>query len=231
MSTNHIGEIVGVFTITELMPYKCKDGHSLYKGVCNECGFERIAKYSDLKSTTKCTHIRIDGEIAFCKTNWSNNRIKEIFNGMKKRCYNKDDESYRWYGAKGIKVFDGWLDNPKSFEEWSLQNGYSDDLTIDRKNSSLDYSPSNCRWVTKEFNSKYKSTTSLINVNGETHSGKDWARILGIGYNRINTYIRKYGLENTIEFIKRYLEYPNLKPNKRQSYYDLYMNNTNSTTV
>ena len=32
MNKNHVGETVGVFTITELMPYKDDDGHSLYKG-------------------------------------------------------------------------------------------------------------------------------------------------------------------------------------------------------
>lgn len=228
MNKNHVGEIVGVFTITELMPYKDEDGHSLYKGICNECGFERIARYYDLKVSTKCTHIRVDGEIAFCLTSWDNERIKEIFNGMKQRCYNNKNKNYMQYGAKGIEICDEWLDNPKSFEDWSLQNGYNDDLTIDRKDSKLGYCPSNCRWITKESNSKYKSTTSLINVNGEVHSGKDWSKILGFGHNTINNYIRKYGLENTIIFIEKYLEHPNLKSKTTRSYYDLYMNNKNT---
>ena len=226
MNKNHVGEAVGIFTIVELMPYKDTDNHALYKGICKDCGFERVARYYDLKASTKCTHIRIDGKVAFCLTDWDNEHIKEIFNGMKKRCYNKEEKSYRWYGAKGIKICDEWLDNPKSFEIWSLQNGYKDGLTIDRKNSKLDYYPNNCRWVTKESNSKYKSTTSLININGEEHTGRDWAKILGLGANRINTYIRKYGLNNTIEFIKRYMANPNLKSsNKKQNYYNLYMNN------
>ena len=225
MNKSHVGETVGIFTITELMPYKDIDGHALYKGICNDCGFERVARYYDLKASTKCIHIRIDGKVSFNLTNWENERIRIIFNGMKQRCYNKDDESYRWYGAKGIKIYDEWLDNPKSFEDWSLQNGYNDNLTIDRKDSKLDYCPDNCRWVTKESNSKYKSTTYLINVNGEIHSGKDWAKILGSGHNLINIYIRKYGLENTVEFIKRYIENPNLRPsNKNKSIYSLYMN-------
>lgn len=225
MRKSHIGETVGVFTIVEQMPYKCSDGHALYRGICNECGFERVAKYSDLKVTTRCTHIRVDGEVAFSKTDWSNERIKGIFDGMKQRCYNNKNKSYMQYGAKGIKIYDEWLNNPKSFEKWSLQNGYDDNLTIDRKNSNLDYCQDNCRWVTKESNSKYKSTTSLIDVNGEIHSGKDWAKMLGFGHNLINTYVRKYGLNNTIEFIKRYIANPNLRSsNKSKSIYNLYMN-------
>jgi len=224
MSKNHIGETAGIFTITELMPYKDEDGHALYKGICNDCGFKRIARYYDLKVSTKCVHVRIDGKVISNLTNWDNERIKVIFNGMKQRCYNEKDKNYRWYGAKGIKVCDEWMDNPKMFEEWALQNGYDDSLTIDRENPKLNYCPENCRWVTKEFNSKYTSATSLINVNGEVHSGRDWSKILGLGKNIINKYIRKYGLENTIVFIEKYLKYPNLKPKANQSYYELYMN-------
>lgn len=232
MSKNHIGETVGIFTITELMPNVDNDGHALYKGVCNECGFKRIARLHDLKVSKKCTHIRIDGKVAFCQTNWSNKRIKDIFHGMKQRCYDKNEKSYRWYGAKGIKICDEWIDNPKMFEEWSIQNGYNDDLTIDRIDEDKDYSPDNCRWITGLENTKYKSTTSLINVNGEKHSGKDWARILGLGINIINNYIRKYGVDNTAEFIKRYMANPNLKPhNRNHSIYDLYMNNENKLAV
>lgn len=224
MNKNHVGETVGIFTITELMPYKCKDNHSLYKGICNNCGFERIAKYSDLKETTKCTHIRINGEITFCRTNWNNKRIKKTFDGMKQRCYNENEKSYRWYGAKGIKICNEWMNNPLLFEEWAIQNGYEDNLTIDRIDENKDYSPDNCRWITGAQNTKYKSTTYLINVNGEIHTGKDWARELGLGVNLINTYIRKYGLNNTIEFIKRYIKNPNLKPSNNQSIYSIYMN-------
>ena len=50
---------------------------------------------------------------------------------MKQRCYNPNEKSYKWYGAKGIKICDEWINSPKSFEEWSLQNGYNDNLTID----------------------------------------------------------------------------------------------------
>lgn len=229
MNKNHIGETIGVFTIVEQMPYKDTDGHVLYKGVCNECGYERIARYYNLKETKECTHIRLDGEVAFCKTNWNNKRIKKIFNGMKQRCYNNKNKSYRWYGAKGIKICNEWMNNPKLFEEWAIQNGYNDSLTIDRIDENKDYSPDNCRWITGLNNTKYKSTTSLINVNGEKHTGREWSEALGLGINVINTYIRKYGLDNTTEFIKRYIENPSLRPsNRNQSIYSSYMNLNNS---
>lgn len=159
-------------------------------------------------------------------TKWSNSRIGRIFRDMKQRCYNKNGKDYRWYGAKEIKVCDEWLNNPKSFEEWALNNGYADELTIDRIDENKDYSPDNCRWITNIQNSKYKSTTFIINVDGEIHTGKDWSKILGFGVNTINKYIKKYGLDNTIEFIKRYLKNPELRLSisGNKNIYNLYMN-------
>ena len=224
--SKHIGEIIGVFKIAERMDYKDDDGHALYKGICIYCGFKRIARLYDLKYTKECTHIRIDGEIAFNSINWDDQRLRGIFSGMKQRCYNPNEKSYRWYGAKGIKICDEWMDNPKLFEDWSFANGYSDGLTIDRIDENKDYCPENCRWITQIDNSKYKSTTHNLCVNNEAHSGKDWARILGIGSNTVNRYIRKYGLDNTIMFIEKVLEDPELKYKlkPKQSYYSLYMN-------
>ena len=205
------------------MNYKDNDGHALYRGVCMTCGFERIARLSDLKYPKVCTHIRIDGESACNKTNWSDQRLRSIFDGMKKRCYDKYNKDYRWYGAKGIKVCDEWMDDPKLFEDWSLANGYTSRLTIDRIDANKNYSPDNCRWVTKTNNSKYKSTSYMIDVNGIIHTGKDWARVLGIGLNTINKYIRQYGMENTVKFIEWYLDNTELKPKPPKGYYDLYI--------
>lgn len=72
-------------------------------------------------------------------------------------------------------------------------------------------------------NSKFKSTTSCIDVDGIVRSGKDWAKALNFGENLINTYIRKYGEENTKEFIRRRMSNPDVKLERLESYYDYYM--------
>lgn len=226
---NHVGETYGIYTLIESLNEKDKYGHYLYKGKCKICGYETVRPFSHFSApsaiTNNCKHLDRNGNYYnFNKYNWSNERIGSIFNGIKDRCYNKNNKSYKWYGEKGVKVCKEWIDNPKLFENWALSNGYKDDLTIDRIDENKDYCPENCRWVTNINNAKCKSTASLIKVNEEVHSGRDWARILGVGPNLINTYIRKYGLENTIEFIKRFQANPDLKAKGNQSYYDLYMN-------
>lgn len=65
-------------------------------------------------------------------------RIRNICNKMKGRCYNETWPAYKNYGAKGIKICDEWLilDN---FYNWSINNGYDDNLTIDRIDSNGNY--------------------------------------------------------------------------------------------
>ena len=223
MDKDHVGEIVGIYQITKLMPYKHSDGHTIYEGICTICGFVKTGKFNDFKNTKICKHIGADGQYVK-NTKWTNSRIGKIFKDIKQRCYNDSNKDYCWYGAKGIKICDEWLKDPKSFENWAIKNGYADDLTIDRIDENKNYCPDNCRWILNSVNAKYKSTTSYICVNGVIHSGNDWSKILGFCSNLINKYVKKYGLENTIVFIERYLDNPNLKPSHKQSYYDLYMN-------
>lgn len=208
--------------------YECdfrhNDGHKLYRVKCADCGFETDMKKSDISKAKTCKHVARGGGYINYGTVWTNKRLKGIFSGMKARCYNEDNVNYGLYGAKGVKICDEWMRTPELFESWSLTNGYNDDLTIDRVNENGDYSPDNCRWATLGNNAKYKSTTSLIDVDGEIHTGRDWAKILGLSMNIINTYIRKCGLNNTVEFIRKRLKNPGLKPKRNQSYYDLYMN-------
>lgn len=75
-------------------------------------------------------------------------RLYRIWRGMLTRCYNKKRKNYYRYGGAGISVCDAWHEFA-SFKEWALANGYTDEMTIDRKFSTKDYSPDNCRWTTQ----------------------------------------------------------------------------------
>ena len=75
-------------------------------------------------------------------------RPHRIWGAMKKRCKNKKNISYQWYGGKGIKVCERW----QSFENFweDMKEGYSDELSIDRIDGTKDYMPGNCRWATAQ---------------------------------------------------------------------------------
>lgn len=221
---DRIGEVYGSLKIIGIEREGIQN-NKIYICKCIECG--RVSKYTfgHLKKNHGCNHIGMGNVYINRKIIWKNKRIKSIYRGMKDRCYNKNDDNYNVYGSKGVIICEEWLVNPLNFEHWALNNGYEDGLTIDRINPNGNYCPENCRWITPKDNAKYKSTTYLIDVDGEIHTGRDWAAILNLGINIINTYIREYGMNNTIEFIKRFKNNPDLRKMKkpRQSYYSLYM--------
>lgn len=80
------------------------------------------------------------------KHNMSNSRLYRIWKNMKQRVYNPKNTYYHNYGGKGIVICDEWH-KFEPFMEWSLDNGYNDELTIDRTNNDIGYNPSNCKWV------------------------------------------------------------------------------------
>ena len=221
-------EEYGIFEVIEKLDERAPDGHKLWRIRCKECGREFIRGSNLVKAPSKitynCSHKRITGQDVKYDNHWKNLRIMQIYYKIITRCYNKNNKDYCSYGAKGISVYQDWLDNPTHFEDWALANGYEDNLTIDRRDETKDYCPSNCRWITKEENSRWKSTTNRINVDGEIKTGRQWATELGFVPNLINRYIRNYGMDNVIEFIRRYKAnpYKGQLPNK-VSYYTLYM--------
>ena len=98
---------------------------------------------------------------------------------MQMRCRNRGKASYCL--KKGIKVapeFRRWAD----FRDWALSHGYEDedDLEIDRIDNDGDYSPSNCRFVTRKENSRNKSTNRRIKIGRTTKCLTEWCEIFGI---------------------------------------------------
>ena len=100
--------------------------------------------------------------------------------GMKRRCYDKNDSHYQYYGGRGITICKEWLYSFKAFYEWSLENGWEEGLEIDRINNDGNYEPSNCRYVTRKTNCNNRSTTRKITLNEKTHSIMEWCETFNI---------------------------------------------------
>ena len=96
-------------------------------------------------------------------------RLMSIYNSMKQRCYNIKHKRYYCYGAIGVTVCEEWKTSFKSFAEWALNNGYKDDLTLDKDElcnklniSPKIYSPQTCQWIPKHINSSTNKRNSSI---------------------------------------------------------------------
>lgn len=106
----------------------------------------------------------------------SNTVIYGRWEGIIQRCNNSNNPTYRFYGAKGIKVCDDWR-HFMGFYQWAIENGFHKELEIDRINSNGNYCPENCRFVTKAINLKNQSHPSK-------RIGPDW----GLTVTKSNTY-------------------------------------------
>lgn len=205
MEDNWIGKQIGPYEILKQTEKRDTTGHLKYLVKCKYCGFEKyVSPRLLVGKKDHCPHITKYGTTSFsCAPNSSEEkRLHGIFNGMLVRCFDPSNKSYRFYGGKGITICPEWRENPDAFVEWAKNNGYQNNLTIDRIDPSLGYCPSNCRWVSSSQNSSRTDVVKPITVNGITNSGCKWSRILHMGRNYINGYRKKYGLEATIEFIK-----------------------------
>lgn len=149
-----------------------------------ECGKKAIIEKNRLKTgrTKSCGCLRkeiiskIKGTHHLTKT-----RIFRIWDCMKTRCLNKNYTYFKHYGGRGITICDEWKNDFMSFYNWAINNGYKENLTIDRINNDGNYEPSNCRWVTMKEQNRNQSKNKFITYRGKTLCLTDWAKLIGIG--------------------------------------------------
>lgn len=131
-------------------------------------------------------------------------RIHKIFRKMTERCYSKNYPEKHLYSERGITICDEWKDNFNAFYEWSMQNGYQDNLSIDRIDNNLGYSPQNCRWADKYQQANNKRNNVVIEHNGMTKTLAEWAKYLGLTYATLQNRRRKgKSIEEILNPIKK----------------------------
>lgn len=103
-------------------------------------------------------------------------RLRSVWDQMRQRCLNPNNKAYCDYGARGIKICAEWLDY-EPFKTWAYNNGYipRQKLTIDREDNNGDYSPENCRWVTRTVQSRNRRYNKHLTAYGETKIEEDWS--------------------------------------------------------
>ena len=126
----------------------------------------------------------------------SDNRLHTIWADMRLRCNNPKARGYDNYGGRGINICEEWdrADGFPLFYEWSMANGYDENLTLDRIDNNKGYSPGNCRWADRKTQANNSRKNHLIDYCGQRKSiaqfseehGQDpklvWGRIFSLGW-------------------------------------------------
>lgn len=188
------GQTFGKLTAIRYKGYDVsKSGKRLSLWECKcECGATVIVRASSLRSgnTKSCGCLRKElgrsnPVMVRAKHNATQSRLFRIWRGIKSRCFNPNTIEYERYGGRGITMSREWVDDFPAFQEWALNNGYSDTLTIDRIDNDGDYEPSNCRWSTNKEQQNNTRFNRLITYNGNTHTLKQWSELLNIPYDTL----------------------------------------------
>lgn len=118
-----------------------------------DCGSEKIMSSTMLRhrNVKSCGCLRSElVKDKMTKHGLRYTRIYRIWLGMKNRTSNPNYKQWKDYGGRGIGMDEMWKRDFKSFYDWSMKNGYRDDLTIDRVNVNDGYYPFNCAWTTMQ---------------------------------------------------------------------------------
>lgn len=207
----HIGDKFGRLTVIDKTDdYIKPTGEHRHCWVCKcNCGNIITIRGDDLIShhTISCGCLRKEkSTIRLTTHGLSKTKLYKIYTDIKYRCYNSNSTGYEDYGGRGIKVCNEWLNKDNgfiNFYNWAINNGYRDDLTIDRINVNGNYEPSNCRWIPKEYQAENKRNSRYVYFNGEKFTIPQFANILGITFELLIYRLKKnnYNLSSLFTYI------------------------------
>ena len=185
MKNNLIGEKFGRLTVIGDGTHQNWE----HKWECRcECGNITYVTTKGLKSgkTRSCGCLKKECRPTFIHGK-SKERIHKEWRGILHRCKNPSASHYENYGGRGIDVCKEWKGKNGflNFYNWAMENGYSDNLTLDRKDNDKGYSPDNCRWVTHIENCHNRG----IRKDNKTGCSGVLKRVLADGTIKYRVYI------------------------------------------
>lgn len=126
-------------------------------------------------------------------------RLYQVWAGIKARCNNKNHTRYKNYGGRGISMCDEWANSYATFKEWAVENGYDPTAqygkcTIDRIDNNGNYEPTNCRWTGMDIQNKNKrprQNITRITYGGLSLSIIEWSKKTGVSSGAIRERLRR----------------------------------------
>ena len=152
-----------------------RDKKNIYWLFKCRCGTDKIYRTGDVNkktgATKSCGCLRIESRTTHGQ---KHTRFYNIWCGMLTRIRNSKATEYRYYGGRGLTVVKRWTvfnnfykDMKAEYDKHVLKHGV-EDTTLERKDVTRGYKPSNCKWATQAEQRKNKTNT--ITFKGETVS-------------------------------------------------------------
>lgn len=181
---DYTGQRYGRLVVLGMYLYK-KNRNNSWKWVLQcDCGTILIKGIKYFRNTQSCGCLAKDMAKTIGKCNITHNgartRLYHIWSGMKARCLCKTNKAYASYGGRGISICKEWSDSFETFRTWALDNGYEDNLIIDRKNNDGNYEPDNCRWVSYKVSANNRRKPVSILTGCREIRPKDLAEMRGM---------------------------------------------------
>jgi len=112
---------------------------------------------------------------------------RRVWSNMLWRCRSRS-RSRKWYFDKGIHVCLRWL----KYDNFVRDMGERPPgLTLERKDNAKGYSPSNCRWATRQEQGRNKTDNRFLPVAGRRVTVAEAAEILGVKANTLICRLRR----------------------------------------
>lgn len=151
--TPMIGKRFGRLTVLRISH---RDKALIYHYVCKcDCGNKHTVSGAVLRRgvSKSCGCLRKElTSISSRKHGDSAKRIYRVYSNMFTRCTNPNYHGHNCYA--GVEVCEEWRNDYLEFKKWALENGYTDEMTIDRIDPDGDYTPKNCQFLTRSDHSK-----------------------------------------------------------------------------
>jgi len=202
-----VGGRYGRLVVIEYVGNYSKNRQALFNCLC-DCGNQVITRGFSLASgKTKscgCLHkeissyvmekINASGKRAVMPSTTHGKRHHPLYlrwSTIKTRCTNKKHEHYKYYGGSGILMCSEWSNNFSAFYEWAINNGYEDNLEIDRIDNNKGYSPDNCRWVNKHEQAVNRRNSVFLSDGIVEKPLRDWCSEKNVGYKLAHARYKK----------------------------------------
>lgn len=198
MSVNkyNIGDIVNGHLILNFISNDGRNKVMLFR--CGLCGseFEKNV-YVISSGATKSCGCKY-AEVIAKRTTHGQAKIGKLtdtyraWRSIKGRCLNPKNQKYHRYGGRGVKIYEGWVNNYQAFYDY-IGDRPSPDMTVGRIDNDGHYEPGNVRWETGDEQANNKSSNVLIEYKGKTKTLNQWCVELGLKYSVVYSRYVTYG--------------------------------------